>query len=69
MYPISNAVKALFEAEATQVLRITGTDANGTAISITDANVMIDEIEDSSQRMRLFWHVQNCLVHKERSTT
>ena len=42
MYPISNAVKALFEAEEKQVLRITGTDANGVAISITDANVMLD---------------------------
>lgn len=42
MYPISNAVKALFEAEENQVLRITGTDANGVAISITDANVMMD---------------------------
>jgi hypothetical protein len=42
MYPISNAVKALFEAEENQVLRITGTDANGVAISITDANVMLD---------------------------
>ena len=42
MYPISNAVKALFEAEETQVLRITGTDANGVVISITDANVMLD---------------------------
>ena len=42
MYPISNAVKALFEAEETQVLRITGMDANGTAISITDTNVMLD---------------------------
>ena len=42
MYPISNAVKALFEAEENQVLRITGTDANGVSISITDANVMLD---------------------------
>ena len=42
MYPISNAVKALFEAEENQVLRITGTDANGVAISITDVNVMLD---------------------------
>lgn len=42
MYPISNAVKALFEAEETQVLRITGTDANGVTISITDANVIMD---------------------------
>ena len=41
MYPVSNEVKALFEAENAQVLRITGTDRNGTAISITDANVML----------------------------
>lgn len=41
MYPISNAVKALFEAEQRQVLRITGTDKNGTAINITDADVVI----------------------------
>ena len=42
MYPISNAVKALFDAEQKQVLRITGTDSNGTVISITDANVLIN---------------------------
>ena len=41
MYPISNAVKALFDAEQKQVLRITGTDRNGASISITDADVMI----------------------------
>lgn len=40
MYPISNAVKALFEAEQRQVLRITGTDKNGAAIAITEADVM-----------------------------
>ena len=40
MYPVSNTVKALFEAEQRQVLRITGTDKNGTSISITEANVM-----------------------------
>ena len=40
MYPITNAVKALFDAEQRQVLRITGTDKNNTAISITEANVM-----------------------------
>lgn len=39
MYPISNAVKALFEAEQRQTLRITGTDRNNTAISITEADV------------------------------
>ena len=42
MYPISNAVKALFESEQRQILRITGTDKNGTAINITDADVVID---------------------------
>ena len=41
MYPISNAAKALFEAGQRQVLRITGTDGNGNAISITEANVMM----------------------------
>ena len=39
MYPISDAVKALFEAEQRKVLRITGTDKNGASISITDDNV------------------------------
>ena len=42
MYPISNAVKALFDAEQRQVLRITGTDRNGAPIAITEANVMED---------------------------
>ena len=41
MYPISNTVKALFDAEQRQVLRITGTDKNSTAISITDENVIL----------------------------
>lgn len=40
MYPITNAVKALFEAEQRQVLRITGTDANNNSISITEADIM-----------------------------
>ena len=40
MYPVSNAVKALFEAEQRQTLRITGVDRNGTAIGITEANTM-----------------------------
>lgn len=40
MYPITSAVKALYDAEQRQVLRITGTDKNGATISITDANVM-----------------------------
>lgn len=41
MYPISNEVKALFDAEQIQTLRIIGTDKNGTAINITDSNVMM----------------------------
>jgi len=45
MYPITEAVKALFEAEQNKVLRITGTDKNGTAISITDDDVLIDSFE------------------------
>ena len=45
MYPIAEAVRALFEAEQRKVLRITGTDRNGAAINITDDNV----IEDSFQ--------------------
>ena len=40
MYPISSEAKALFDAEKRKILRITGTDANGVAIYITDANVM-----------------------------
>ena len=42
MYPISNAIKALFDAEQKQVLRITGVDKNGTSINITDENVMLN---------------------------
>ena len=41
MYPISDTIKALFEAEQRQVLRITGTDKNGVAINITDENVVL----------------------------
>lgn len=40
MYPISAAARALYEAEQPQVLRITGTDKNGLAISITDADIV-----------------------------
>ena len=42
MYPIDSSVAALFEAENVQVLRITGTDKNGRAISITENNVMLN---------------------------
>ena len=42
MYPILPAVKALFDAEQAQVLRVSGTDKNGTTVSITDADVVID---------------------------
>lgn len=40
MYPVTEAVAALFDANQPQVLRITGTDPNGVAINITEANVM-----------------------------
>ena len=42
MYPVTDAVKALYAAEQRQFLRITGTDKNGVAINITDANVVLD---------------------------
>lgn len=42
MYPISNAVKALFESEQRQILRITGTDKNGVAINITDEDIVLN---------------------------
>lgn len=42
MYPIDSSVAALFEAENVQVLRITGTDKNGRAISITENDVMLN---------------------------
>lgn len=45
MYPITNEVKALFEAEQRKVLRITGTDKNGATISITDDNVIADSFQ------------------------
>ena len=41
MYPVTNAVKALYASEQRQFLRITGTDKNGVAINITDANVVL----------------------------
>ena len=45
MYPITNEVMALFEAEQRKVLRITGTDKNGATISITDDNVIADSFQ------------------------
>ena len=45
MYPITEAVMALFEAEHRKVLRITGTDKNGAAITITDDNVLEDSFQ------------------------
>lgn len=42
MYPISNTIKKQFEDEQYQTLRITGTDRNGAAITITDANVIMN---------------------------
>lgn len=46
MYPITNEVMALFEAEHRKVLRITGPDKTGTyIIAITDENVMEDSFQ------------------------
>lgn len=42
MYPVSSEIAALFDANQRQVLRITGTDANGVELTITDANVMMN---------------------------
>ena len=58
MYPITSEVKALFDAEQRQVLRITGTDKNGATISITDADVMlggfnIDRYACNSSRLEI----------------
>jgi hypothetical protein len=45
MYPITNEIKALFEAEQRKVLRISGTDKNGATISITDNDVIADSFQ------------------------
>lgn len=42
MYPVSQAVAALYDAEQCQKLRITGMDENGAEIEITDADIMQD---------------------------
>lgn len=41
MYPLTTAVLNLYKNEQRQVLRITGTDSNNTAISITDADIVM----------------------------
>ena len=58
MYPVSNSVAALFDANQKQVLRITGTDRNSNAISITDDDVMegsfsIDRYSCNGNRLEL----------------
>lgn len=58
MYPVTEAVAALFDSNAPQVLRITGTDSNGNAINITDANVIsggfsIDRYSSSSNKLEI----------------
>lgn len=58
MYHVTEAVAALFDANQPQVLRITGTDANDNAISITEANVMaggfsIDRYSCNSNRLEI----------------
>lgn len=42
MYPIPANLAALFDANQRQTLRMTGTDADGNTIVITDANMMIN---------------------------
>lgn len=55
MYPISDAVKALFEAEQTKVLRITGSTVKTlpTDISVYDGDTLIYESGDGS-RVKLY---------------
>ena len=58
MYPVTNTVKTLLETEQPQLLRVTGTDRNNVAISITDANVMyggfsIDRYSCNSQKLEI----------------
>lgn len=58
MYLVTEAVAALFDSNAPQVLRITGTDSNGNAITITDANVIsggfsIDRYSSSSNKLEI----------------
>lgn len=45
MYPVTNSMLAAFVTEQRQTLRITGTDKNSNAISITEANVMMGGFE------------------------
>ena len=58
MYPVTNTVKTLLETEQPQLLRVTGTDSNNVAISITDADVMyggfsIDRYSCNSQKLEI----------------
>lgn len=58
MYLVTEAVAALFDSDQPQVLRITGTDENGTAINITEADVMaggfsIDRFSSTGERLEL----------------
>ena len=58
MYPVSNSVAALFDANQKQVLRIAGTDRNSNAISITDDDAMegsfsIDRYSCNGNRLEL----------------
>lgn len=58
MYPVTDAVKTLLETEQPQLLRVTGTDSNNVAISITDADVMyggfsIDRYSCNSQKLEI----------------
>ena len=58
MYPIASNIAALLNSDTPQKLRITGTDANGIAISITEADVMqgsfsIDRFSSTGQKLEI----------------
>lgn len=58
MYPVTAEVAALFDRNQRQVARITGTDANGVALRITEANIMqggfiIDRYSSNNTRIEL----------------
>ena len=69
MYPISDAVKALFDGENRHVLRITGVDKNGNRIALTNANIMqggfnIDRYACNGERLEIGTAVSSELTLK-----
>lgn len=58
MFPVTEAVAALFDANQPQLVRITGTDENGTNINITEADVVaggfsIDRFSTTGARLEV----------------